>query len=99
MDAKLWSDMFHLGVPIAEKMLRMGRMSVRERSIGTEADLVVGLGEHEHSVGDRLEFSLPGPVALQDVLQQIPRLVEVECCRSPCTRPWSCRPLSPGISC
>src|SRR5437867_9128960 len=24
MDAKIWSDMFHLGVPVAEKILRAG---------------------------------------------------------------------------
>ena len=47
-------------------------------SAGVEPDLVVGLGQHEHGVGDRLELALPGPVALQDVLERAVQVVERE---------------------
>ena len=33
-----------------------------------EADLIVGLGQNHHRVGDRLELTLSNPVAPQDVL-------------------------------
>ena len=50
----------------------------RDVQLGAEADLVVGLGQHEHGVGDRLELALAGPVVPQDVPERVLQVVERE---------------------
>ena len=51
---------------------------LRDVQLGAEADLVVGLGQHHHGVGDRLELALAGPVVPQDVLERVLQVVERE---------------------
>ena len=47
-------------------------------SVGVEADLVIGPGQHHHGVGDRLELALAGPVVPQDVADRVLQLGERE---------------------